>query len=255
VGIWCLAGLLGFFLLEKVFAEESKDNEEDKKENSTPEKEIAVNSSGGDATLAKLTGLTQIAHEQGLSMCLTEGSIKKRTVATTETPTEDHNMQAKSDVQNAEKPKEKIAVFGYLNLLANCIDNFTHGLAVAGSFVVSNQMGMCTTLAILLHEIPHEIGDFAILLKSGFKRWDAAVGQMVTASGGLVGAIFGILAEGAGDTTAWVLPLTSGGFIYIAMGTIVPDLLKEQNPRESVKQVLAIMAGIGTMWMVSALQH
>lgn len=57
---------------------------------------------------------------------------------------------------------------GYLNLIANGIDNFTPGLAVAGSFMVSYKTGVLTTAAILIHEVPHEIGDFAILLKSGW---------------------------------------------------------------------------------------
>lgn len=142
-------------------------------------------------------------------------------------------------------------VIGYLNLLANSIDNFTHGLAVAGSFVVSTKVGLCTTCAILLHEVPHEVGDFAILLKSGFRRWDAAVGQMVTASAGLAGCIFGLIADHAGDSTAWVLPFTSGGFIYIALVTIVPDLLKETRPKESIKQTIMMIAGISCMGLVS----
>ncbi|KAL9982581.1 hypothetical protein ACROYT_G004643 [Oculina patagonica] len=147
--------------------------------------------------------------------------------------------------------EENVKVVGYLNLLANSIDNFTHGLAVAGSFIVSTKVGMCTTCAILLHEVPHEIGDFAILLKSGFRRWDAAVGQMITASAGLAGAVFGLVAEHAGDSTAWVLPFTSGGFIYIALVTIVPDLLQETRPRESIKQLLMMLAGIASMGLVS----
>ena len=61
-------------------------------------------------------------------------------------------------------------VVGYLNLLANGIDNFVHGLAVAASFLTSFKMGILTVIAILVHEIPHEIGDFAILLKNGFSR-------------------------------------------------------------------------------------
>uniref|UniRef100_A0A8C9KKI9 Zinc transporter ZIP13 n=3 Tax=Panthera TaxID=9688 RepID=A0A8C9KKI9_PANTA len=79
-------------------------------------------------------------------------------------------------------------VSGYLNLLANTIDNFTHGLAVAASFLVSKKIGLLTTMAILLHEIPHEVGDFAILLRAGFDRWSAAKLQLSTALGGLLGA-------------------------------------------------------------------
>ncbi|KAF6106274.1 solute carrier family 39 member 13 [Phyllostomus discolor] len=86
-------------------------------------------------------------------------------------------------------------VSGYLNLLANTIDNFTHGLAVAASFLVSKKIGLLTTMAILLHEIPHEVGDFAILLRAGFDRWSAAKLQLSTALGGLLGACFAICTQ------------------------------------------------------------
>ncbi|XP_057637802.1 zinc transporter ZIP13 isoform X2 [Chionomys nivalis] len=88
-----------------------------------------------------------------------------------------------------------LKVSGYLNLLANTIDNFTHGLAVAASFLVSKKIGLLTTMAILLHEIPHEVGDFAILLRAGFDRWTAAKLQFSTALGGLLGACFAICTQ------------------------------------------------------------
>nr|KAG5690045.1 hypothetical protein BaRGS_009852 [Batillaria attramentaria] len=128
-------------------------------------------------------------------------------------------------------------VSGYLNLFANVVDNFTHGLAVAGSFLVSARVGTLTTLAILLHEVPHEVGDFAILLRSGFDRWKAAKAQFLTATGGVFGALTALTAESAqlaGERTAWILPFTSGGFLYIALVTVVPDLLQERHWRQSV---------------------
>ena len=70
---------------------------------------------------------------------------------------------------NQGKKSKKIT--GYLNLLANCIDNFIHGLAVASSFLTSLKLGMTTVFAILVHEIPHEVGDFVILMNSGFTRY------------------------------------------------------------------------------------
>ena len=70
---------------------------------------------------------------------------------------------------NEEKKSKKIT--GYLNLLANCIDNFIHGLAVASSFLSSFRLGLTTVFAILVHEIPHEVGDFVILMNSGFSRY------------------------------------------------------------------------------------
>ncbi|XP_069888460.1 zinc transporter ZIP13 isoform X3 [Dipodomys merriami] len=96
-----------------------------------------------------------------------------------------------------------LKVSGYLNLLANTIDNFTHGLAVAASFLVSKKIGLVTTMAILLHEIPHEVGDFAILLRAGFDRWSAAKLQLSTALGGLLGACFAICTQSPKGRRQW----------------------------------------------------
>lgn len=83
--------------------------------------------------------------------------------------------------------------------MANCIDNFTHGLAVGGSFLLSMRVGALTTFAILIHEVPHEVGDFAILLRAGFSRWDAAKAQLFTASSGLIGSLAAIAFSGLDD--------------------------------------------------------
>lgn len=91
-------------------------------------------------------------------------------------------------------------ITGYLNLAANCIDNFTHGLSLGGAFLVSFRSGCFTTFAILMHEIPHEVGDFAILLKSGFSRWDAAKFQFLTAGCGLIGSFLAIFFSGASNS-------------------------------------------------------
>ncbi|XP_053836104.1 zinc transporter ZIP13 isoform X2 [Vidua macroura] len=154
-----------------------------------------------------------------------------------------------------EKEEEYPGVIsGYLNLLANTIDNFTHGLAVAASFLVSKKVGFLTTMAILLHEIPHEVGDFAILLRAGFDRWSAAKMQLSTALGGILGACFAICAQspkGAGETVAWILPFTSGGFLYIALVNVVPDLLEEKNPWNSLQQILLLCTGITVMVLLA----
>uniref|UniRef100_A0A286X803 Zinc transporter ZIP13 n=1 Tax=Cavia porcellus TaxID=10141 RepID=A0A286X803_CAVPO len=153
--------------------------------------------------------------------------------------------------KDKEGPKQ---VSGYLNLLANTVDNFTHGLAVAASFLVSKKMGLLTTVAIVLHEIPHEVGDFAILLRAGFDRWSAAKLQLSTALGGLLGAGFAICTQspkGVEETVAWVLPFTSGGFLYIALVNVLPDLLEEDNPWLSLQQVLLLCAGILVMVLLS----
>ena len=77
-------------------------------------------------------------------------------------------------------------------MIANAVDNFTHGLAIGSSYLISTRVGILTTLAILCHEIPHEVGDFALLLRSGFSKMRAARLQIITASGSLIGAIFAL---------------------------------------------------------------
>ncbi|XP_011632138.1 zinc transporter ZIP13 homolog [Pogonomyrmex barbatus] len=137
---------------------------------------------------------------------------------------------------------------GYLNLLMNFLDNFTHGLSVGGSFLISFRVGILSTFTILVHEIPHEVGDFAILLRSGFSRWDAARAQLITASGGIVGALAAVsFSSSLEERTNWILPLTAGGFIHIGLVTILPDLLKETNTKESLKQLGALLFGVVIM--------
>ena len=120
-------------------------------------------------------------------------------------------------------------IVGYLNLLANCTDNLLHGLAVGTSFLTSTKLGLTTTAAILLHEIPHEFGDFAILLKSGFERWEAAKAQMLTAMVGMFGASLALMCDSTANLESvlmYILPFTAGGFLNIALVSLVPDLMQ-----------------------------
>jgi len=157
-----------------------------------------------------------------------------------------------TETKGTAKPKRKI--LGYLNLLANCIDNFLHGLTVASSFLSSIKLGMITTLAILIHEIPHEVGDFAILLRSGFTRWEAGKAQICTGSLGVLGALTALSLDSVQSLearTAWILPFSAGGFLNIALVSILPELMSETNPTEGIKQLLCIFAGIIVMALLS----
>ena len=148
-------------------------------------------------------------------------------------------------------------ISGYLNLVANCTDNFSHGLAIATSYVANPAVGLLTTLAILCHEIPHEIGDFAILLNSGFNLREAAKAQVTTACGGLVGVIAGLTAEHLSNASEWLLPFTAGGFLYIALISIVPDLLQNSakiNAKQTVIEMVALVMGIVVMALVTIVE-
>ncbi|XP_061743645.1 zinc transporter ZIP13 isoform X1 [Nerophis ophidion] len=227
-GLWVIIGLLAFLLLEKMFPDQ--DGHKDVPSHSDLNSNSAVSN-----THSNLVYSTNTVVLRGNG------------------PHTDSQKSSKQ--QSLQGTSDKVKTSGYLNLLANCIDNFTHGLAVAGSFLVSKKVGFLTTFAILLHEIPHEVGDFAILLRAGFDRWSAARLQLSTALVGVLGACFALCAqspEGTENATAWILPFTSGGFLYIALVNVVPDLLEESNFRHSVLQILLMFCGVAVMGLLSA---
>ncbi|XP_077375217.1 zinc transporter ZIP13 [Festucalex cinctus] len=222
MGLWVITGLLVFLLLEKMFS--------DQDEQKDPPLHSDVNFNSTSSSVCN--GKADVVHANGSHT----------------------ESQKSSKHQSFQGTTEKIMTSGYLNLLANCIDNFTHGLAVAGSFLVSKKVGFLTTFAILLHEIPHEVGDFAILLRAGFDRWSAARLQLSTALVGVLGACFALYAQspkGTENATCWILPFTSGGFLYIALVNVVPDLLEESSLRHSLLQTLLIFCGVAVMALLS----
>ncbi|XP_045888634.1 zinc transporter ZIP13 [Micropterus dolomieu] len=224
-GLWVIFGLLSFLLLERMFSDQ------DSQEDPTSDSDLNFNSATQSETV--FSGNSVVSLRNG------------------------HHAESwkSSKQQSLQERSEKIKASGYLNLLANCIDNFTHGLAVAGSFLVSKKVGFLTTFAILLHEIPHEVGDFAILLRAGFDRWSAARMQLYTALVGVLGACFALCAQspkGTENATSWILPFTSGGFLYIALVNVVPDLLEDSSLRHSLLQILLIFCGVAVMALLSA---
>lgn len=154
------------------------------------------------------------------------------------------------------KKENEIKVAGYLNLAADFSHNFTDGLAIGASFLAGNNIGIITTLTILLHEIPHEIGDFAILMQSGCSRQKAMCLQLTTAIGALAGTAVSLLVQDNTGSLAssWILPFTAGGFIYIAMVSVIPELLDDPKPKlsQSIYQVLALCGGVYMMVLIAA---
>ncbi|NXK83027.1 S39A7 protein, partial [Amazona guildingii] len=133
-----------------------------------------------------------------------------------------------------------LAVSGYLNLVADVTHNFTDGLAIAASFAAGPGLGPVTALTVLLHELPHELGDVVILLRAGCSR-----GQVGGAVYGVCG-IYGVRAPGSAPAPG-VLPFTAGGFIYLGTVSILPELLRDAAPRQALLQLLALLAGVSMM--------
>ncbi|KAH8281411.1 hypothetical protein KR054_000331 [Drosophila jambulina] len=162
------------------------------------------------------------------------------------------SSKPKSKKQEAE-PEGEVEISGYLNLAADFAHNFTDGLAIGASYLAGNSIGIVTTITILLHEVPHEIGDFAILIKSGCSRRKAMLLQLVTALGAIAGTALALLGAGSGDGSApWVLPFTAGGFIYIATVSVLPELLEESTKlKQSLKEIFALLTGVALMIVIA----
>lgn len=142
----------------------------------------------------------------------------------------------------------QIQPFVKMNLIGDSVHNFIDGLIIGGSYLVSLPIGLATTLAVILHEIPQEIGDFGILLHGGYTRRRALFLNFVTALTALVGVIIALIAnQFIPHLTSFLVPFTAGGFVYIAGSDLLPELHKETNSKKSFFQLLALLAGIGIM--------
>lgn len=160
----------------------------------------------------------------------------------------------KSDDKKSKDKKDEIMIAGYLNLAADFTHNFTDGLAIGASYIAGNSIGYITTITILLHEIPHEIGDFAILVQSGCSRRKAMFLQLLTAFGAVSGTLISIYLQGTseGIVSSLILPFTAGGFIYIATVSVIPELLESSTKlSQSIKEIFALLAGVYMMVLIA----
>lgn len=143
---------------------------------------------------------------------------------------------------------------GYLSLAGDALHNFFDGTAIAAAFLVSPPLGVATTIAVLLHEIPQELGDFSLLIYSGFSTRQAILFNLLSAFTALVGALVFYFAAGfLQGFEALGLAFTAGMFIYIATADLVPELHKERDSARSLQQFSLIIAGIAAIGLVSRL--
>lgn len=144
---------------------------------------------------------------------------------------------------------------GFVPLLADAMHNFTDGLAIAASFSVSTWHGISTTVAIFAHEIPHELGDYAMLAKAGIEHARIVVLQLWTALAAFAGAIIGLymqadaasLAGSAATSGAGMTGFAAGGFIYLAMTGIIPEVLESAA---CIGEIVCMLAGLALMYVL-----
>lgn len=136
---------------------------------------------------------------------------------------------------------------GKMNLVGDFVHSFTDGAVIAGSFAVSPQLGIVSTIAVAAHEIPQEISDTGALLYSGYSLKRSLLLNFISSLSCLLGIAFIILLEQLIPLPiAYILPITAGGFIYIAVCDMMPELQGEFSIRSHIGQVVAILVG----WLI-----
>lgn len=135
--------------------------------------------------------------------------------------------------------------FAIMNLVGDGLHNFIDGLIIGVSYLISFPVGLATTIAVGLHEIPQEIGDFGVLLHGGFSKGRALWVNFLTALSAVLGAAVALLASTyVENIEVFLVPLAVGGFIYIAGSDLIPELHKEFSVPKALLQLIAFIAGI-----------
>ncbi|OIO80889.1 ZIP family metal transporter [Candidatus Pacearchaeota archaeon CG1_02_32_132] len=151
--------------------------------------------------------------------------------------------------------KNHIHPFAYTNLIGDGFHNFLDGLIIAAGYLVSLPIGIATTLAVIFHEIPQEIGDFGVMIHGGFSKGKALFLNFVSALLAVLGAVIGLILSTRIEYIADILlPLAAGGFIYIAGADLIPELHKDVGIRKAFLQLIALLAGIGVMALLLLLE-
>ena len=269
VGLWVLAGIFSFLLVEKMVR-------------------ITRSSSGSSHGHSHHHHDHDHHHddlddddEESQDENDDDVSLRKRrrkAISDDQNKKKERRDKIKKKKNQEEREEEEMSVGAYLNLAADFAHNFTDGLAIGASYVAGGSLGIMTTITILFHEVPHEVGDMAILIQSGCSTSKAMWLQLLTAVGAVAGTLTSLLsastassASASSSTTtsgssvsSWILPFTAGGFIYVATVSVIPDLLHSSSSSSSsgnksvttrwtqlLCELLALVSGVGIMVLIA----
>ena len=150
--------------------------------------------------------------------------------------------------------KCNIHFFTYMSLIGDGVHNFIDGIIVAISYLISVPFGIVTTIALVAHEIPQEIGDFGVLVYGGFTKLKALLFNFLSAATAILGALIGFFLSTSVETLIpFILPFAAGSFIYVAASDLIPELHKEPDNRKSMLSFGFFLIGIFFMWMVKVI--
>jgi zinc and cadmium transporter len=143
---------------------------------------------------------------------------------------------------------------GALIVVGDTVHNFVDGVLIAAAFLQSIELGVVTAVAIIAHEIPQEVGDFLILLHSGYSRLRALAMNILSSLATVVGGVVGYFAlQLVSGLEAPLLGVVAASMIYVAVADLIPGLHRRPELRDTASQALLIALGIGAIGLVSAL--
>jgi zinc and cadmium transporter len=139
-------------------------------------------------------------------------------------------------------------------IVGDSFHNLVDGVIIAGAFVADLELGIVTALAIITHEVPQEVGDFLVLLHSGYSRRQAFAYNLAASAAMVIGGVAGYFAlQGVRDWIAPLLGVAAASMLYVAIADLIPGLHKRVEARAAAAQVALILAGIATVWGVGRL--
>jgi zinc and cadmium transporter len=145
---------------------------------------------------------------------------------------------------------------GPMNLIGDGLHNLIDGMIIAGAFLVDVRLGIFTTIAVISHEIPQEIGDFGVLVYAGYKVKRALLFNFLSGAFSILGAIIVIIIGFYSESFVhFLVPFSAGGFIYIASSDLIPELKKDRKIKSFLVQILGILIGLSLLFAVSLFFH
>jgi zinc and cadmium transporter len=151
----------------------------------------------------------------------------------------------------------KIKPFGKINLLIDGLHNFTDGILIAAAWMTNPATGIATTIAVITHEIPHEIGNFGILVHAGYTKTRALMWNFVSAITAIIGTLITLwIGNRVVAIISYIIPFAAGGFIYLACSDLIPELNKQNSKKTILLQVFMVITGILLMyWLLTSSPH
>jgi len=145
---------------------------------------------------------------------------------------------------------------GIMILVGDGFHNFVDGVLIAAAFLTDTHLGIVTSLAIAAHEIPQEVGDFAVLLYSGFSRARALAFNLISSLTSIAGGVLAYYSlAGTQQALPYILAVAAASFIYIAVADLIPGLHQRPEPAATAKQLLLIGAGVAVIYSAHAALH